>query len=228
MDGEANVGAPADPNHHTLSPPSPSPPVLTQAERLDKELADSWLGDPDGLLVFSGLFSATVVVFVVGGNSRLRCNPVDATTLFFAHMSRQLFNMLNGTEVDVSSIPLAPPPLRQTGVSVWINILWLSSMLLSLICTLFVMRLKYWARCYLYLRRHRTRFPDQYRAYADDELGVFRPSVMASLLPVLLTISVFLFFSGLTIFLVHIDRSGALVLISTLAVVLLLPNSFRT
>ncbi|KAI0306815.1 hypothetical protein B0F90DRAFT_1849195 [Multifurca ochricompacta] len=44
---------------------------LTEAEKQDKEITESWKGDTDGILVFTGLFSATVAAFIIESYKKL-------------------------------------------------------------------------------------------------------------------------------------------------------------
>ncbi|KAI0259113.1 hypothetical protein BC834DRAFT_1019804, partial [Gloeopeniophorella convolvens] len=46
--------------------------LLKRTEKRGKELVDSWKGDAEGILIFTGLFSATVAVFAIESYKQLQ------------------------------------------------------------------------------------------------------------------------------------------------------------
>ncbi|KAH8977992.1 hypothetical protein EDB86DRAFT_2784059, partial [Lactarius hatsudake] len=70
---------------------------LTEAEKQDTEVIGSWKGDTNGILVFTGLFSATVASFLVESYKTLSPDPGDTTNALLAQISVQLVSISNGT-----------------------------------------------------------------------------------------------------------------------------------
>ena len=223
--------------------------ILSLDVRSKKELAEDWIDDKDGLLVFvrgvpptllsisalyegnfyflylyqSGLFSATIMVFIAGGNSKMLCSPIAANALIVAQMSYDLMGMLNGTYGGSTRPPPPPSPMSyRPSVSIWINIIWSFSLTFSLICAFFGWSLRRWAFRY---RLHNSPRVDprdprvrHRRLQAINGLETFRPSAMVALLYILLPLSVFLFYFGLILFLIHTDPTPGMALISSLVI----------
>ncbi|KAH8981019.1 hypothetical protein EDB92DRAFT_1805449, partial [Lactarius akahatsu] len=69
---------------------------LTEAEKQDKEVTETWKGDTDRILVFTGLFSATVASFIIESYQNLSPDSGDTTNALLTQISGQLFNISNG------------------------------------------------------------------------------------------------------------------------------------
>jgi hypothetical protein len=183
----------------------------------------------------SGLFSATTMVFMAGGNHKMLCGPIAANALLIAQMSYDLINMLNGTHDDTvaaAQLPKSPPSPAsyQPGVSTWVNTVWSISLAFSLACTFFGVSLKRWASRYLLLlqdspqidpriprsrprpRRHRSQVAE------EPDPDTFGPSMIVALMHLFLPLSVFLFYFGLMLFLIGIGVSPSLVVVSSLVI----------
>ncbi|KAH8987011.1 hypothetical protein EDB92DRAFT_1818066 [Lactarius akahatsu] len=63
---------------------------LTEAEKQDKEVTESWKGDTDRILVFTGLFSATVAAFIIESYKMLSPDSGDTTN---ALLIKYLYNL---------------------------------------------------------------------------------------------------------------------------------------
>ena len=167
----------------------------------------------------SGLFSVTIIVFIVGGNNKMLCNPIVENTLMIAQMSNDLINMLNGTH---GGTPPAAPPLLpyQSSVSVWVNVIWSTSLTFSLASTFFGIFLRRWAIRYLLHNLHSIdpRVFRHRRPEGREKSDTLPPIAFVSLIHLFLPLSVFLFFFGLMIFLVHIGVSRSLVVVSSLVI----------
>ncbi|KAI0046980.1 hypothetical protein FA95DRAFT_1476637, partial [Auriscalpium vulgare] len=125
---------------------------LQKAEYYDKELAETWQGDADGVLIFTGLFSATVAAFILESYKGLKQDPSDTTNAILAQISAQLAAAANGT----SALPTSSPtPFSPPASSVRVNALWLLSLCLSLTCALLATFAQQWARAYLHATRGR-------------------------------------------------------------------------
>jgi hypothetical protein len=166
----------------------------------------------------SGLFSVTIIVFIIGGNNKMLCNPIMENALLITQMSNDLISMLNGTR---NGAPPATPSLvpYRPNVANWINVIWSTSLTFSLASTFFGIFLRRWAYRYLLnnLRPidHRIH---RHRLKRSEKLDTLRPLALVSLIHLFLPLSVFLFFFGLMIFLVHIGVSPTLVIVSSLVI----------
>ncbi|KAI9511931.1 hypothetical protein F5148DRAFT_1167603 [Russula earlei] len=80
---------------------------LSQAKMVDDERAQSWTANTDGVLVFSGLFSATVASFIAVSYQQLQPNPSDLTNQLLTQISQQLSTLQNGTSLLTLSLACA-------------------------------------------------------------------------------------------------------------------------
>ncbi|KAI0246529.1 hypothetical protein BJV78DRAFT_1134971, partial [Lactifluus subvellereus] len=180
---------------------------LERADEEDKKMAESWKGDADGILVFTGLFSAAVAALLAVSVPDIRPNPQDTTAFYVASMY-QLLSQINGVNISIPSA-LTNPASSFTPLpwAVWVNGLWFLSLAISLTCALLATLLQQWAR--RYLRVTCPRYSPHKRArvrsfYAEGvEKLHFRWAVET--LPILLHISLFLFFAGLSVFLFSVN-----------------------
>ncbi|KAI9447645.1 hypothetical protein H4582DRAFT_1802685, partial [Lactarius indigo] len=94
---------------------------LTEAEEHDKVITESWKGEAEGILVFTGLFSATVAAFIIESYKQLSPDSGDTTNVLLTQISQQLANISNGalTNVAVQS----SQPFKPTASAVRINVL---------------------------------------------------------------------------------------------------------
>jgi Family of unknown function (DUF6535) len=111
-------------------------------------------------------------------------------------ISQQLSNSPNTTNFNTAN-QLSPPG----SAIVWVNILWLISLVLSLTCALIATLLQQWARRYIEtpksadMLRHRARV----RSLLLVGARFYKIPLIVEILPTLLHLSVFLFFGGLVI-----------------------------
>lgn len=148
------------------------------------------------------------------------CSPIAENAQLIAQMSNDLISMLNGTHDGVA--PPATPSLvpYRPSVSIWINLLWSTSLTFSLASTFFGIFLRRWAYRYLLhnLRRIDHRIFRHHRLKGGEKPDRLRPLALLTLIHLFVPLSVFLFFFGLMIFLVHIGVSPGLVTISSLVI----------
>ena len=141
----------------------------------------------------TGIFSVIVGAFIIEFYKKL---STDQTVALLQQISQQLPNSPNTTNFN-TAIQLSPPG---TAI-VWVNILWLISLVLSLTCALIATLLQQWARRYVEtpksmdLLRHRARV----RSLLLVGARLYKIPFIIEMLPILLHLSVFLFFGGLVI-----------------------------
>jgi len=96
-----------------------------------------------------------------------------------------------------------------THTAVLINSFWLLSLLISLTCALMAISLQQWARRYAKVASPRYSLPEQARAHAFFVVGIERLNFVyvAEALPVLVHISLALFFAGFLLYVKDLDST---------------------
>ncbi|KAH8990164.1 hypothetical protein EDB86DRAFT_2807450, partial [Lactarius hatsudake] len=183
---------------------------LTEAEKQDQQVIESWKGDADGILVFTGLFSATVAAFIIESYKTLSPDSSDMTNELLTQISVQLVNISNGAPL-ASLAMQSSQPFKPTASAVRVNVLWFLSLVLSLNCALSATLMQQWARRYQELaqRRGSIHRRGRMRAYIFYGIKRFGMARAVATMPTLLHISVFLFFAGLAEFLFPIYTTVA-------------------
>ncbi|KAK0193273.1 hypothetical protein F5146DRAFT_1029868 [Armillaria mellea] len=180
---------------------------LDEAADFDVNMLAEWRRDTiDVLLVFAGLFSAVLTIFVVQTSQSMQPDYNEASMLL-------LFEILKATTSNGSqiSIPSSPTDFFSPSRSdEWTNSLWFVSLTLSLITALVAVLVKQWIHQYVAIvsdssARDRARI--RYMRYAG--LQMWRVPMIIGLLPVLLHVSLVLFFAGLAIFLFSLGMKVA-------------------
>src|ERR1700733_5638974 len=92
----------------------------------------------------TGLFSAIVGAFIIEFYKKLSSDSGNQTVALLQQISHQLPNSPNGTYSDTAN-QSSPPGTAM----VWVNALWLISLVLSLTCALIATLLQQWARRYI-------------------------------------------------------------------------------
>src|SRR6266849_6279375 len=144
----------------------------------------------------TGLFSAIVGAFIIEFYKKLSSDSGDQTVALLQQISRQLPNSSNSTVFSTAHQPLSPGTAM-----IWVNTLWLISLVLSLTCALIATLLQQWARRYTEtpkytnMLRHRARV----RSLLFGGARLYKIPLIVEILPTLLHLSVFLFFGGLVI-----------------------------
>ncbi|KAF8265188.1 hypothetical protein EI94DRAFT_368278 [Lactarius quietus] len=181
---------------------------LTGAKKQDNDVTESWKGDTDGILIFTGLFSATVASFIIESYKNLSPNSSDTTNALLTQITQQLVNISNGTPL-TSAAAKTNQPFKPTVSAVRVNVLWFLSLVLSLTCALSATLMQQWARRYQELAHH-TGAPHKcgrIRARIFHGIRRFGMARAIATMPLLLHASVFLFFAGLIDFLFPINKT---------------------
>ncbi|KAJ7282366.1 hypothetical protein C8J57DRAFT_1122275, partial [Mycena rebaudengoi] len=193
---------------------------VSEAEKYDKALVDSWRNDMDGMLIFAGLFSASLTAFLVESYKTLHPDSGDTTVSLLTQISQQLTASSNNSIFTPS--PIAP--FVPTTASVVCNTLWFISLGLSLSCALIATLLEQWAREFLHRADMQSTPIIRARVYSYLYYGLkrFKMHAVVEIVPLLLHTSLILFFGGLVAFLHPVNpvvmavASGLLGLITTI------------
>ena len=134
----------------------------------------------------------------------IRSNPQDISAFYLAHIYQQSSTQPNGSRPSIPSTLSDPTePFSPPTSSVWVNGLWFLSLVISLSCALLATLLLQWARRYerIAYPRYRPHRKARIRAFYKKGVERWRIPRAVEVLPILLHISLFLFFSGLSVFL---------------------------
>ncbi|GJE95402.1 hypothetical protein PsYK624_115860 [Phanerochaete sordida] len=152
--------------------------------------------DLDTLLVFAGLFSAVVTTFVVDSYASLQPDNTDEIVF----LMRQSFAQ-NYTFTDGVLRPVTPFPQDLVfEVPLWalrVNGLWFGSLIVSLSTASFGMLVKQWLIEYLAMEWMSPEDQLRTRCYRHPGLKDWKVFEIAAMLPLLLHLSLGLFFLGL-------------------------------
>ncbi|KAJ7881369.1 hypothetical protein B0H14DRAFT_2340406, partial [Mycena olivaceomarginata] len=175
-----------------------------EAERYDKSLIESWKADMEGMLIFSGLFSASLTAFLIESYKILQPDSGDLTVAAIMQVSQQLAAIASNT----TFAPESSPPFNPTTASLWCNALWFISLSLSLTCALLATLVEQWAREFLHKTEMRPSPVRRARIFSFLYFGLkrFRMHTIVDVIPFLLHTSLLLFFAGLVAFLLPVNH----------------------
>ncbi|KAJ7927743.1 hypothetical protein B0H13DRAFT_2265401 [Mycena leptocephala] len=190
---------------------------VSEAEKYDKALVESWKSDMQGMLIFAGLFSASLTAFLIESYKTLTRDSGNDTVRLLAQISQQLGASANGTTLVIpSDLPFTP-----TTSSIICNTLWFISLGLSLACALIATLLDQWARDFI----HRTEMHAspvvraRVISYLYYGLKRFKMHSVVRIIPLLLHTSLLFFFAGLVAFLIPVNTTVMAVMVVLLVII---------
>jgi hypothetical protein len=149
----------------------------------------------------AGLFSASVTAFIIESYKTLTPSPEDTTVAVLMRISEQLATISNTS----ASVPLAPlsPGFSPPTSALVCNILWFLSLGFSLACAVSATLVEQWVRHYIIDTESGLALHERARvsAYLFEGLEKFNMAGVVKAIPMLLHISLLLFFAGLVEFL---------------------------
>ncbi|KAJ7708173.1 hypothetical protein B0H17DRAFT_1191664 [Mycena rosella] len=174
-----------------------------EAERYDKRLVESWKGDMDGMLIFSGLYSASLTAFLVESYTTLQPDSGAISATLLLQISGQLAGPLNGTQIAFQQ----PAPFHPSTAALVCNTLWFLSLALSLTCALLATLVEQWAREFIHKTELRPSPARRVRIHSFLYLGLrkFGMHTVVDIIPLLLHASLIIFFAGLVFFLLPVN-----------------------
>ncbi|KAI0253392.1 hypothetical protein BJV78DRAFT_207892 [Lactifluus subvellereus] len=174
----------------------------------DRKMTENWKADADGILVFTGLFSAAVASLAAVSVQGLQPSSQDASAFYLANIY-QLLADANGSHVSIPPTLSNPFPFSPPSHAVWVNSLWFLSLAMSLTCALLATLLQQWARRFIRTTqsRHSPHTQARIRAFFAEGVERLHLPLAVEALPTLLHISLFVFFVGLLIFLFNINHT---------------------
>ncbi|KAJ7188992.1 hypothetical protein C8R46DRAFT_33439 [Mycena filopes] len=175
---------------------------ISEAEKYDKALVESWRGNMDGMLIFAGLFSASLTAFIVESYKTLTPDSSDTMAALLKQISGQLAASASGTIFEVPPATAFVVPVS----SVICNVLWFTSLGFSLACALVATLVEQWARDFIQRADMRPSPVIRARIFSYLYYGLkrFNMHLVVEVVPLLLHMSLVLFFAGLVAFLLPI------------------------
>ncbi|GJE95380.1 hypothetical protein PsYK624_115640 [Phanerochaete sordida] len=152
--------------------------------------------DLDTLLVFAGLFSAVVTTFVVDSYASLQPDNTDELVVLMRQSVSQNYTFADGVLRPVSPF-LGQAPFEPPLWALRVNGLWFASLIVSLSTASFGMLVKQWLNEYVamdWITPEEQLRARQFRYKGLEDWKVFE---IAAMLPLLLHVSLGLFFIGL-------------------------------
>ncbi|KAI9507956.1 hypothetical protein F5148DRAFT_948672, partial [Russula earlei] len=192
----------------------------------DRSLVESWKDQLNGLIIFAGLYSATVTAFLAESYKTLTPNPMEVNAYYTrqsVELLAQISAQLAASGSPVPSTVSLPPPLPDFHAAksdVRVNIFWSVSLVFSLVATLLATLVQLWIRDYMNVFQ-RYKHPlkrGRIRQFLYEGSERWYMPVIFDATPALLHISLFLFFIGLVDFLFNINSSTATATITTIII----------
>ncbi|KAJ6527181.1 hypothetical protein B0H19DRAFT_543751 [Mycena capillaripes] len=176
---------------------------VSEAEKYDKSLVESWKTDMEGMLIFAGLFSASLTAFIIESYKTLVPDSGASSVILLSQISKQLAATGNGSTFEVP----APVHFTPSASSLFCNALWFISLGLSLTCALIATLLEQWARDFLHKADMRSAPVIRARIFSYLYYGMkrFNMHTVVDIIPLLLHASLVFFFAGLVAFLLPIN-----------------------
>ncbi|KAJ7094785.1 hypothetical protein C8R44DRAFT_890213 [Mycena epipterygia] len=191
---------------------------VSEAEKYDRALVETWRSNMDGMLIYAGLFSASLTAFLTESYRTLNPDPGQTTIILLTQISHQLAAASNGShfELPAPSDSFTPPT-----TSLVCNALWFISLSLSLSCALIATLLEQWARDFIHNSDIRSAPVIRARVFSYLYYGLkrFNMHTVVEIVPLLLHASLLLFFAGLVTFLAPVNPIIMTVVATSLGVV---------
>ena len=148
----------------------------------------------------------------------IRQNPQDTSNFYLANIYQAIADP-NRPNIS-SSLPASPPPFTPPAYAVWVNSLWFLSLVISITCALLATFLQQWTRRYLKVTQTRYSLHKRARIRSFFAEGVEKSTLplVVEALPMLLHVSLSLFFAGLVVFLWNVNLTIFKVVLSWISV----------
>ncbi|KAJ7653027.1 hypothetical protein B0H17DRAFT_993754, partial [Mycena rosella] len=200
---------------------------ISEAEKYDKALVERWRSDMEGILIFAGLFSASLTAFLIESYRTLTPDQGQLAVALLAQISHQLAvgsSNSSAFELPAAIIGGSSP----TAASLTCNILWFISLCLSLSCALIATLVEQWARDFIQATEMRPSPITRARIFSYLYYGVQKFSMhsVVELIPLLLHSSLIFFLAGLVAFLHPVNAVITILSAAFLAVISIIYFTF--
>ncbi|KAI0689168.1 hypothetical protein BC835DRAFT_1283535, partial [Cytidiella melzeri] len=178
--------------------------MAKEVREFDEEKAHNCKEDIDTLLVFAGLFSTVLSAFLIAAYPALQPDPMAAMNYNLERIAAQTasytFNSTTGTLAAATILSSALPPFQAAVNDIRVNVLWFASLIVSLVTASLGMLVKQWLREFSAVDIPSPQARLRLRHYREPMLSKWRVYEIAATLPLLLQLSLGLFFTGLCYF----------------------------
>ncbi|KAJ7657691.1 hypothetical protein DFH06DRAFT_930067, partial [Mycena polygramma] len=176
---------------------------VSEADKYDKALVESWKSDMDGLLIFAALFSAILAAFLIESYKTLNSDSGDLTVQLLTQIFERLEASANGSSPNP---PLPSTSFTPAATSLACNALWFISLGLSLACALIATLVQQWAREFIHKADMRSAPVIRAHIFSYLYYGMkrFHMHTVVEVIPLLLHTSLVLF-CGLVAFLIPVN-----------------------
>ncbi|KAL1664652.1 hypothetical protein GGF50DRAFT_54404 [Schizophyllum commune] len=195
---------------------------LEEAQMVDAEMVDGLNATLDVLLVFAGLFSGVVTTFVSESSQALNPDYAQISASLLVELTRMQRAMATGSPIpDVSRSQYTTNSETRNTSDLWVNGLWLTSLVFALATAFISVLTKQWLKHYASATGGSLRdraYVRQYRLWSFTRWNV--PFII-DFLPILLNIAMLLFLAGLAVYVTPMNGPIAHTIISFTAVIFL-------
>ncbi|KAF8602291.1 hypothetical protein BDV93DRAFT_607514 [Ceratobasidium sp. AG-I] len=197
---------------------------VEEADKWDKELLEGWNKMLDVILIFAALFSAISTAFVLESSKDLKPDPAEGSATTLLTIAQILLTMSNQSSPTTISILPTEPVFTPSTSAVVVNVLWFTSLILSVAVTLVAMLAKEWCHLFIAGRTGQAHNQARRRQLRIEGLERWGMAGIIPALPTLMHLALFLFAAGLCVSLwsVHLGVAIPVVLISATAAVIYL------
>ncbi|KAI0088741.1 hypothetical protein BDY19DRAFT_993586 [Irpex rosettiformis] len=183
--------------------------MAKDVREFDEEKVRSSKEDVDTLLVFAGLFSAVLTAFLVASYPNPQPSPMAIMNYDLERIAMQTasYNFSDGKLVSSTILSSSLPPFQASNEDIRVNILWFTSLTLSLMTASFGMLVKQWLREFLAVEVPPSQACLRIRHFREPQIQKWRVYEIVACLPLLLQLSLALFFLGLCYFASSVHES---------------------
>ncbi|KAF8888426.1 hypothetical protein CPB85DRAFT_1485403 [Mucidula mucida] len=170
---------------------------LEEYAKFDSERVEDWRDALDVLLVFAGLFSAVVSTFVTQTSPNLQVDYNQVTAYIVYDMLRLQRAMMDGLPSDsITSSGITPTsPVHASRTDAWVNVLWFTSLALSLTTALMAVLVKQWIHQYMAVPSGTPCDRSRIRQFRFENIDAWHVPLIIGILPVLMHVALGVFFS---------------------------------
>ncbi|KAH9057386.1 hypothetical protein EDB87DRAFT_1565324, partial [Lactarius vividus] len=190
---------------------------VEEAESHDKALIGTWKDDMEGIIIFAGLYSASLTAFLQQSFPNLSPNYAQQSAYYsqqsvvlLAQISAQL-SVSGSPPPTTISLPTPFPDFRVAPSDVRVNVFWFMSLVFSLTAALAATIVQQWVRDYMHVfqRYNHPLKRARMRQFLYEGAEKWYMPVVVDAVPALIHISLFLFFIGLADYLFSINTATA-------------------
>ncbi|KAF9003522.1 hypothetical protein BDZ89DRAFT_967499, partial [Hymenopellis radicata] len=174
---------------------------VEEAVAYDENMVGQSRDGLDVMLVFAGLFSAVVTSFLVQVSQNLQADFSEMSALLLHDLLVVQLAMADGGTVNVTTPSINPAEkFDPDAIDVWINGLWVVSLVTSLVVALAAVLVKQWLHRYMTFPSGTPGLRSHIRQFRFMGLEKWRVRIIIGMLPIIMHISLMLFFAGLALF----------------------------